>query len=342
MPGIRGTHHGTMGKEKASKKGASRKVDKVARKTEKAACRETPTTPVEPSPPPPAQPSLGYTLEQAARVLPSPDATLESAIRQAYSDEQLQTEGAKVASDRIVEDGERLCSQALLLLQSDDEDIKNACAKAGLTRPLVALLVHGLLRLDGVAHQTQQATLEGQKARATSAANLEQAVAEGRRLRLEIRNRLEAVALVDAAVNKQLASSSVQPTSADGLAQQLDALAGVLQAILSGKDATTHGLAMLRGLSKEDVSALKQAAERLRRGAQEQGSDGRAGAAERQARLDVLDGYCLVLIAHVLGALRGVARRTRKVRRPSLIRLRSYFQGRSRDEDEPEPAPPAE
>jgi hypothetical protein len=61
----------------------------------------------------------------------------------------------------------------------------------------------------------------------------------------------------------------------------------------------------------------------------------------RQARLDVLDGYCLVLITHVLGARRGVAWRTRKVRKPSLIRLRSYFQGRFReDDDEPAPTPP--
>jgi hypothetical protein len=47
-----------------------------------------------------------------------------------------------------------------------------------------------------------------------------------------------------------------------------------------------------------------------------------------------------MLIGQVLGALRGVARRTRKVQRPALIRLRNYFQGRSGDDDPtPEPAP---
>lgn len=326
-----------MGKEKNSKKEASSKADKLSRKADKLSRKEAPPAPAAPQPP--AQPSLGYTLEQAARVLPSPDAALEAALRQAHPAEQLQSEGAKVASDRIVEDGERLCSQALLLLQSDDVDIKQACVHAGLTRPLVTLLVHGLLRLDGAVHQAQQATLEGQKARASSTASMEQAVAEGRRLRLEIRDRLEAVALVDAAVSKQLASDSVQPSSADALAQQLDALAGALRVVLDGKDTTSRGLAALRGLSSGDISELEQAAQALRQGAQEQGSDGRAGAAERQARLDVLDGYCLVLLGHVLGALRGVARRTRKARRPTLIRLRSYFQGRSGGDDEPAPAP---
>jgi len=234
----------------------------------------------------------GYTLRQAAALLGEPDAALDAALRAGHPDDELQAEGARVASDRIVEDGERLCSQATLLLQSGEEDIQKSRLSAGLTREL----------------------------------------------RLEIRERLERVANVDRAMEARLAQRSVQPSKASGLAEHLDELALLVEGTLEGSP-EAQGLARLRGLSQADAEALRRVAGQLRVAEQEEGSDGRARATERQARLDVLDGHCLLLVGEVLGALKNMARRTRKVRRPTLYRLRGYFEGSKRHEAPRAPAP---
>ncbi|RYE93240.1 MAG: hypothetical protein EOO75_04820 [Myxococcales bacterium] len=264
----------------------------------------------------------GYTLADAREVLGPVDVMLEGAIRAAHPDEELQKRGSEVGSERIVADGERIASQAVALLLSDDDDVREAARAAGLTRPLVALLVEGLLRLDGAFHLLQDAGTAGRSERQTSAQAIEAATVSGRRLRLETRERLQQVARADSAIALQLEAGGRQPTTADALAGQLDILARLVEGTLGHGDPKIRALVELRGLTADDAKALRQAAGALRNADQASGSDGRAAGAERQARLDILDGYCLVLLRAVFGALRTMAHRTRKVRRPSWVRLR--------------------
>ena len=319
----KGEHKAGEAREKEPKPAkADKAVRKAARRAEEAAFV-------------PAQ-ERGYTLADAQRVLGAPDAAHEEAVRAGHPDEELQRKGAAVASDRIVEDGERIASQATAILLSQDADVQTAARAAGLTKALVALLVDGLLRLDGTAHQSADQTSAGRTDRQSRTAAIEAATTTGRRLRLEMRERLQQVTRADAALAQQLTTGSRQPTTADGLASQLDTLARLVEGSLGHGDTRVRALASLRGLTTEDVKALRQAAGALRDADQASGRGGSAVGAERQARLDILDGYCLVLLSAVFGALRTMAQRTRKVRRPYWVRLRSQMK------DEGEEQPPEE
>lgn len=326
-----------MGKKASTKKATTKKTT-AKKTTAKGALLELSAVPTAGE----ETPEQGYTLVQAAKILGEPDASLELVLRETHSEEELQAMGAKVGSDRIVEDGERLCSGALLLLQSKDPEIKQACTSAGLTPELVTLLVHALLRLDGMTRTSGQASASKKVSQEVLQAAFDAALAEGKRLRMEIRDRLERVARLDTSVAAQLGQGSVLPTSTGGLASQLDTLASLVDGAVQHKEPRVQGLARLRGLRSQDAEALRQVAGRLRELAQHRGSEGRPKAAERQANLDVQDGYCLVLLSELLGAWRGVARRSRKVQRPMLYQLRSYFQGQSRNSTgENEPSPPS-
>lgn len=188
-------------------------------------------------------------------------------------------------------------------------------------------------------HAALQTTTGAQAEREASAAVMADTVVEAKRLRQEIRERLKRVGKTDAAVGKQLAQDASQPTTATALASQLDNLAHLLDQTLAHRERKVQGLARLRGLSPDDATTLRQWAGKLREAQQSRGSNGRARAAERQANLDVQDGSCLLLLGELLGALRSAARRTRKVRRPTLYRLRGYFQGHGGHDEEPAPVP---
>lgn len=317
----------TMGKEtkKTAPKGkkTSKKNTKIAELTD----QKIPT-------------EITFSLERAAGVLGAADPLLEQAIRASHPDEVLRAEGIKLASERILADGERLCNHALSLLESKDPEVQKALVGAGLSRGWLALTVDALLRLKGHASQGKQQRHASAQHKAATTASLEATVAEGRKRRRLALERLELVVKGRPDLETALQQNRQSPTNFEELAGQLDGLATLIEGTLQHTDPLIRTLAQARRLSQEEASALRTGAQLIRESLDTKGPAGTARQKEHQAILDVLDGLCLLLLGEVFRALRTVAELTPKARRPTLYTLRSYYirAGVSGAEEE---APPA-
>jgi hypothetical protein len=322
-----GTVNITMGKEtkKTAPKGkkTSKKNTKIAELTD----QKIPT-------------EITFSLERAAGVLGAADPLLEQAIRASHPDEVLRAEGIKLASERILADGERLCNHALSLLESKDPEVQKALVGAGLSRGWLALTVDALLRLKGHASQGKQQRHASAQHKAATTASLEATVAEGRKRRRLALERLELVVKGRPDLETALQQNRQSPTNFEELAGQLDGLATLIEGTLQHTDPLIRTLAQARRLSQEEASALRTGAQLIRESLDTKGPAGTARQKEHQAILDVLDGLCLLLLGEVFRALRTVAELTPKARRPTLYTLRSYYirAGVSGAEEE---APPA-
>jgi hypothetical protein len=273
-----------------------------------------------------------YTLEQAAVKLGPGDAALEQALREGHADDELQAEGAKVASERILADGERLCSKALVHLGDPDPDVLQALRKVGLTRPIVALTVDALLRLKGAVVRGAEAGASGAENKAAATLTIEQATARGRQLREDMLGRLQLVQRADAQLSRAFAALLARPTTAERLTSQLEGLAALVRGVIQHSSDAVRALAASKGLDPEDADELDSAAEELHGAIARRVANDPTRRQQRQAVLDVLDGLCLLLIDDVLQALRAAHRRTPKIARPQIHTLASYFGSRGRGE----------
>lgn len=321
---------------------ATKKSPKSATKSPKGKGKASkkPVLPAVPEiPPGPGAEETGYRLAEAAQRLEAPDAALEQAIREVHPDEVLHAEGVQVATDRILADGERLCSKALVHLESKDPEVQQAARKAGLTRPLVALTVDALRRLQGTQEQVASGREKQSSKRAVGAVTIESAVAQGRALKRQTLERLTLVRKADVVLEEAILQASARALKPAQLAAQLTSLATIVGGLSTHTNATVRSLAAAKALGGEDATELAQAAELITR-ITSRLTPGNVRNEEQQAQLDVLDGLCLVLIDDVLRALRAMARMTGKVRRPVLFNLLTYFGNRGKAEDEPEEPTP--
>src|ERR1700759_5377455 len=86
-------------------------------------------------------PSDRYNLVQQHQRLGAADPQAKAALAASHSRDELLEEGREVASGRILDDGTRLGSHALVLLESGDAKVLATAAEAGLTRHTLALTV---------------------------------------------------------------------------------------------------------------------------------------------------------------------------------------------------------
>jgi hypothetical protein len=240
-----------------------------------------------------------YSLERAAEVLGEPDGGLEEALRASHPDEVLRAEGIKVASERIITDGERLCSQALSILVSKEPDVLKAASSAGLSRGWLSLTVASLLRLRGQATQGQQHRKVSARQRASASASLDAAVAEGRRLRRLALERLPLVVRGQPDLEATLQQNRQSPVDVDALAGQLEGLASLILAVVQHKDTVVRTIALARQFSANEGEELRKSADAIRVAKDVKGPAGAARQREQQAVLDVLDGLCLLLLGEV-------------------------------------------
>jgi hypothetical protein len=159
-------------------------------------------------------------------------------------------------------------------------------------------------------------------------------------LRQTTRRKLSLLLKLDRVLLDRAQTSATTPPNGEQLARQLDDLAGVVRAAVSHTSPGVRTLAAARALTAQSASDLTAAAEQLRAALNARQGDVRDKTQERQATLDIQDGYCLVLLGELLTILRDMADRTPKVRRPTLLRLQGYFGARPRPEA-PAPAAPA-
>lgn len=307
-----------MGKESKKTESKSKKTSsKTAKKTAGLVKHATPSTSA------PAENT--YSLERAASVLGEVEPLLEQALRASHPDEALRSEGVKVASERILADGERLCSDALALLESKDKDVRQALDGAGLSRGWLALTVDALLRLKGQASQGKDHRQSSARQKATTGASLESALAEGRKNRRLALERLALVVKGRPELETSFQQNRQTPTSTEALTSQLDGIAAMIDSILQPADPMLRALALARQFSAAEAEALRQGAKEIREARDIKGPAGAARQKEHQAILDVLDGLCLLLLREVFRALGTAAELTPKVRRPTLYTLRTYY-----------------
>jgi hypothetical protein len=323
-----------MGKTNTkSKPSRDKMLPKKVKKSSKSAAAALPNTP-------PGEDEEGsYRLSTAAQRLGPPDPALEQALREAHPDEILRAEGIKVATDRILADGERLCSKALVHLESKDPEVQQAARRAGLTRPLLALTVDALRRLQGTRDQLEEEQGTRAKKRFVKAVSLETALARGRALKRQTLERLVLVRKADVVLAEAIGRAAERATQPEQLATQLTALSSLVGGLSEHASPTVRTLAAAKALGKDDAEELTQVAELIRL-ASGQITPRNTRHEEQQAILDVLDGLCLVLLDDVLRALRAMARTTGKIHKPRLHTLAGYFGARGKAEEEPEePAP---
>jgi hypothetical protein len=319
---------------KTSKPSKSKTLQKKVKKAGKSTSTQPSMTL-----PPLEEEEGSYRLATLAQRLGPPDAALEKALRATHSDDTLQGEGARVATDRILADGERLCSKALVHLESKDPEVQQVARKAGLTQPLLALTVDALRRLQGTQQETEEAQGKQTKRRFVAAVSLETALARGRALKRQTLERLVLVGKADVDLGKAIQQAAERATRPEQLAAQLATLAPLVGGLASHSNPTVRALATAKALTEEDATELAQSAELIRQAVERTVSrDTRRE--EQQAQLDILDGLCLVLLDDVLRALRAMARATGKVRKPTLRTLASYFGARGKAEEEPEESAP--
>lgn len=261
-------------------------------------------------------------------------------MRAAYPDELLQREGALVASERIIEDGERLVSKALTHLDDPDPFVQRAARKAGLLRPLVALTADVLSRLTTTAGQTAAKGSKQSEHRQAATVTLEAATNHGRFLKRQTLERLRLVQRADPAIAASVATAAARAETPGQLAMQLTALATLVGDVTAHPNPTVRALAAAKGLDADDISDLSAAVEAIG-----QATTAPTNAALRessQAVLDILDGLCLVLLDDLLRALRALSRATSRVRKPTLHALTTYFGKRGKSDDEPDEQPAPE
>lgn len=286
-------------------------------------------------------PEVLYTLTKAHAVLGKPDGKLEAALRSINSDQALRAEGVKVASERIVNEGASLSSKALAHLESKEAEVLDAARRCGLTRAWLSLTVWALVQLQGqVDHAVLlQKGAEGRQARAR--VGLGDSVTLARKLRKQCVRRLEGVVAADPELNERFTKVRRAPEVPDKLAKQATEVAGLIDSVLAHKSETVRVLAEAQGLTKDDARELREVAELIDSALEAKGKSGGVVLEELQAKLDVLDGFCLLLLGRVLKALRAMADLTPKVKRPMLRHLASYFDGTATEEDgaDEKPAP---
>ncbi len=292
------------------------------------------------SAPPEAPDEGGHSLADLARRLGPPDRELEKAVRSGHPDDALQREGARVASERILEDGPRLCSKGFTHLESTDPDVQLAARKTGLTRPMLALTVDVLQRL--AVNAGAMSTERGKRSdrRQVTTLTIETATSEGRALKRHVIDRLRVLQGVDPAIAATVDRAFERSEKPRQLVDQLTLLAGVVASLPTHPSTAVRALAAAKGFDASDATELTQAADAIKQASSRSAGGASAQQEEKQAVLDVLDGLCLVLIDDLVRTLRAMARLTPKVRKPVLFGLASYFGARGKADDEPHaPAP---
>ena len=237
-------------------------------------------------------------LEQAAARLGPADRSLEWALRQGHRDEALGAEGAKADSEQLLVVGEALCSEALGYLENPDLSVQLALRKVGLTRPLVALTVDLLRRLE-----------EGPE-KPTLPPTIEQAAARGSRLREEMLGRLRLIERADLPLARALAPLAARPTTAERLASQLEGLAALVRGLDQHEREEIRALVASKSLGLDDADELEAAAECLHGALARPSPQG-----PREAVLDLLAGLCSLLLTDLREALWAARRRVAQLAR---------------------------
>lgn len=292
----------------------------------KSAAKKVAITPV---PVAPTEPE--YSLDQLARDLGEPSASLAALALGARSEEDFLALGTEFASTDILESMPRFLGTAWAYVSSAKSAPVMGVSKGYLalaTRESIVL--RGMLR-DALSNAGGSAAARRQK--------LAQANADARALRDQVLHTLGGLVPAKGKVrDKVLASAGAAPT-AETLAVALETLAGVVET-------TRHGASKDELLAYDELGvtsnlggALNDQAKALRDAA-DVASGGNPIKGVTQRALDLQDGRVLHLLTHIHRAFREAHGANPTVVLPPLGRLRRLVE-RSAPRAEPAPAPAA-
>ena len=236
-------------------------------------------------------------LEQMAEALGPPSEEVLAALNPPESQESFRANGAKIATERVLTDMQRILGQAYVYWQQAGPAQRRVLR--GFSKPLLAAAVDRALALRALRRGSTSANVADKAARASTAAAASAAFRDGLILRDQAQTVLRTTIGTDPAARERLTVAVGTAETDESLAAGLGQLADLGQTLID--DSRTSARAAIAGLDTEYVAELAAAAESVRAAATQ--SSGRLAAKlANQGALDALDGLCIELLSNIIHA----------------------------------------